>query len=308
VSDDGALSIVVIALLGNPFSPGYARARRRRQGARALDFCALNVAVYGPRGRRWALHERSVRDADRDARSVGIGGSRVSWVGDVLVIDLDERTLPWARPLRGRVIYRPASAPSAAFSLDGSGLHTWWPVAPEGRIDVSLDEPGVRFSGHGYHDANAGDAPLETTFARWTWSRARMGDGRTGIAYDVIERSGDRRLIALDLDARRGALTPMADPCPAPLPITRWRIQREAHGDASSSPRVLRELEDTPFYARALVETRLQGRNAVAMHETLSLDRFARSWVQFLLQFRMRRRGSARSSPCSTRSVRLGSL
>ena len=123
LSDDGAWSIVLIALLGNPFSPAYARARTKGKGVRALDFCSLNVAIYGPGGTLWALHERPVADANRDARSVEIGKSRVHWEGDALVIEIDEETSPFARPLRGKVRFRPTALEGSALSLDEAGLH-----------------------------------------------------------------------------------------------------------------------------------------------------------------------------------------
>jgi len=285
VSDDGALSIVVIALLGNPFSPRYARARGARLGARALDFCALNVAVYGPRGALWALHERSIPDEARDARSVTLGDSHIGWEGDALVVDIVERTSPFGRPLRGRVTFRPSSSPGEAFQLDTGALHTWWPVAPEGRLEVALEEPSLRFAGSGYHDANAGDVPLESSFSRWTWSRSHLTRGRTCITYDVAERAGTERGFALDI--RGDSIRRIAGLGPARLPTTRWGIRRQTQADASTLPAVRRSLEDTPFYARALVEAQLEGLATVAVHESLSLDRFASPWVQFLLQFRM---------------------
>jgi carotenoid 1,2-hydratase len=289
VSGDGALAIVVIALLGNPFSPRYARIRARACEARALDFCALNVAVYGPRGALWSLQERSMGNADRDRESIAIGKSRVGWAGDALVIDIDEQTAPIARPLRGRVTFRPASAPRRSVPLDEAALHTWWPVAPAGRLEVDLTEPSIRFAGAGYHDSNAGDVALEASFARWTWSRARVDDHRTFITYDVTEKSRLRRSLAFDVDGRRSVT--IAHPRLTRLPRTRWRLEREAPQPGAVAPRVLRELEDTPFYSRALVETRVTELPTLAMHETLSLDRLARGWVQFLLPFRMGRLG-----------------
>jgi carotenoid 1,2-hydratase len=48
-------------------------------------------------------------------------------------------------------------------------------------------------------------------------------------------------------------------------------------------------LEDGPFYARSTVASQLLGQPVVAMHESLSLDRFRSRWVQMLLPFRMPR-------------------
>ena len=51
-----------------------------------------------------------------------------------------------------------------------------------------------------------------------------------------------------------------------------------------------RTLEDTPFYARSLVGTRLFGHAATSVHESLDLDRFRSRIVQAMLPFRMPRR------------------
>ena len=289
MSEDGSQSIVVILLLGNPFSPAYARARAGRSDPRALDFCALNVAVYGRAGKLWALHERRIDDGDREARGVTVGTSHVRWEGDALVVDIDERTSPFGRPLRGTVTFRPRTAPCASFALDRGGLHAWWPVAPEGRIEVALERPALRFVGDGYHDANAGDVPLEASFARWTWSRARVAERRTRIAYAVVPRDPTAPPREIDFEVHNDSVQPLEGLTAAYLTPTRWRLDREARTDGSGDPRVLRELEDAPFYARALVETPLDGRRVLAVHETLSLERFERAWVLFLLQFRMRR-------------------
>lgn len=295
LSDDGTTAIVIIALLGSPFSPHYARARRDGNPARALDFCAMNVAIYGPRGRLWALRERRIDDDARDARSLAIGRSAMRWEGDRLVVDLDELTSPFPRALpqrvRGRITFRPAAVGQSSFPLDEQGQHTWWPIAPMGRLEVELQEPNLRFTGHGYHDANAGDAPLESAFSRWSWSRARLGDHGAAITYDVVDRLGRERSLALHVDHAGGGLARIEPVTPAEmraLPSTLWRIPRSARTEGPA-PRVHRELEDGPFYARTLVDTHLGGRPVIAMHETMSLDRLAQSWVRFLLGFKIGR-------------------
>jgi len=65
------------------------------------------------------------------------------------------------------------------------------------------------------------------------------------------------------------------------------RTTRTDGGDA----RVVRTLEDTPFYARSELQTSLGGRRMVALHESLSLERFKSPMVQAMLPFRIRRGG-----------------
>jgi carotenoid 1,2-hydratase len=287
VSDDGELAIVVIALLGNPFSPAYARARRGGP-ANALDFSSMNVAIYGRVRSAWALAERRVTDGDRTAHGVAIGASSMRWDGDRLVVDIDERTTPFGRRLRGRVIVHPEATTGLVHPIDARGEHSWWPIAPLARISVDLPQPGVRFTGHGYHDANAGDVPIPDAFERWSWSRGRTGDGAALLTYDVALRDGRLRTLAFEVSSR-GEIADLPHTWRAPLAPTAWGLARRARVDAGEPARVVRVLEDGPFYARALVETRLGGRGVVAMHEELAAHRLRRLWVRFLTGFRMRR-------------------
>jgi carotenoid 1,2-hydratase len=45
-------------------------------------------------------------------------------------------------------------------------------------------------------------------------------------------------------------------------------------------------LEDAPFYTRSVLQTRVLGEDAVAVHESVSLERFVTPWVQFMLPFK----------------------
>ena len=142
-------------------------------------------------------------------------------------------------------------------------------------------------SGSGYLDTNDGDAPLEDSFASWHWSRASVGN-ETAILYDVRPREGAPSCLALHCDTE-GHARPFEAPPPFALPRSRWGIERFTRAE-SSDTRVLRTLVDAPFYARSLVASRFQGRDATAVHESLSLDRFNAPWVRALLPFRMPRR------------------
>src|SRR5262249_10189070 len=90
ISDDGDHALTIIAFIGSVFSPYYALARRNGRGD-PENHCALNVAMYGKSGKRWALTERKKLDLQRDANSLVIGPSSVSWDGSALVVSFDER-------------------------------------------------------------------------------------------------------------------------------------------------------------------------------------------------------------------------
>jgi carotenoid 1,2-hydratase len=246
----------------------------------------MNVALYGPSRSWWALTERTIAREARRPDGVTLGASTMRREGDELVVDIDEVT-PWTtRRLRGRITLAVEEAPSATFALDAGGHHVWCPLAPSGAIDVRLTEPGVRFRGRGYHDANAGDRPLGATFQGWTWSRAHVG-GRTLVTFDVRERDGFTRGRAMTIE--HGTMVPLESLGTQPLPRSRWALRRTTRADAGSCPTISRSLEDGPFYARDVITTRIAGETVRAMHETLSVDRVQRRWVNVLLGFRMRR-------------------
>lgn len=286
LSDDGQRGLTLIAMLGSVFSPYYAYARRRG-AADPLNYCALNIALYGQGGKRWAMTERSRRQVHTAPDKLQIGPSHLHWDGSTLSLDIDEITVPWPSRLRGRITLQAPHLNPQAFNLDAQGRHRWWPLAPRARIDVDLDRPQRRWSGTAYLDSNAGDEPLEQGFHRWDWSRAALGDG-TAILYDVIRRDGQRHSLALNFSANNQA-QPFTPP-PRQLLSTAaiWRIRRGIQSEAPAA--VIKTLEDTPFYARSLVTAQLLGQPVTAVHESLSLQRFATRWVKWLLPFRMPRR------------------
>lgn len=284
MSDDRASSLVVIALLGNPFSPRYWRGRAEGT-AHALDHCAMNVAVDAPGLRRWALTERTKEAVRRDAEHVAIGSSTMRLVDSKrIVVDLDERSAPWGSRIRGRVTLEPRVTHDRVVLLDDAGEHDWCPRFPLGRVHVDLVEPRMRFSGTGYLDENSGSRALETAFQRWSWARI-ANDEEVAIAYDVDLASGARRSHGMRISA--GGVEPFAPPYPVHLGRTRFALPRALPSESGKGS-IVRTLEDGPFYARSVVETTLGGRDAHGIHETVCLERFSSRWVQFLLPFRMR--------------------
>lgn len=290
LSDDGEMGVTLIAFVGSVFSPYYALARRLGR-ADPEHHCALNVAIYDRSKKRWTMTERGRGQVARTDSTFTVGPSALAWDGTALIIHVDEVTVPFPRRMRGTIRVLPAFCTGNRVVLDAHARHTWMPLAPRARVEVALHEPAWRWSGEGYMDANAGSAPLEEAFARWTWSRARAGD-RTAILYDVTARDGTSRALAFEVNGA-DVITPAEPPPPLALPRTLWGLPRatRAHEGVRDPPRIVRTLEDAPFYARSSVATRWRGEPAIAMHESLSLDRFRAPWVQMLLPFRMPRRG-----------------
>jgi carotenoid 1,2-hydratase len=272
--------------LGSVFSPYYAWARRRGN-AEALNHCAFNIALYGPRGSRWAMTERGAPQVDRGQSQLSIGPSAVCWTRDALQIDVNEICAPLPVRLRGSIRLIPSALSERSFPLDTAGLHRWAPIAPRARVEVRLSHPALNWTGTGYFDSNSGAAPLEDTFESWTWSRASLPD-RTVVLYDVKARDCALRPMALQFDPN-GEIREMQAPPQVSLPCTRWRVPRQTRADAGATVQVVKTLEDGPFYSRSQLHTSVQGTRAPAIHESLSLDRFQSRWVQCLLPFRMPR-------------------
>ncbi len=232
----------------------------------------------------WAFTEAAPESVERRQHTFALSGSRIERKPGALVIHLDERTAPWGRPLRGRVRIEQLGGAQAPRALDRAGDHHWWPIGARARAEVELDSPSVRFTGSAYHDCNYGRVPLEDTFVGWNWSRAEV-DEDVLILYDVHERDGTQTPLGLRI-AEDGT-QPLLTHHDVALPSGGWGVPRttRAHGDA----RVVRPLEDTPFYTRSLLQTHFDGRDVTAVHESLSMERFVEPWVQFLLPFRIRR-------------------
>jgi len=272
--------------VGSVFSPYYAAARRR--GApHPLDHCAINVALYGRGRSRWAMTERRRSAVRRTSDTLQIGPSTLSWDGRALSLAISETTVPLPGRLCGRIEVLPTALADRSFALDPSSHHVWQPIAPRARIEAVFDSPSMRWSGTGYVDCNYGDRPLERDFASWTWSRAETGEG-SAVLYDLLRRDAGAATLALQFDRNAEALA-FAPPPRSPLPTTPWRVARIVRSDEGSSPGVIRTLEDSPFYARSTISARWCDMPVVAMHESLSLDRFDSRWVQLLLPFRMPR-------------------
>ena len=77
----------------------------------------------------------------------------------------------------------------------------------------------------------------------------------------------------------------------AHLPRSNWRIERRTRSDIGVAE-VAREWEDTPFYSRAELSSRLYGEDVVSVQESLDMRRFASPLVQFMLPYRMPRQKS----------------
>jgi carotenoid 1,2-hydratase len=280
-----------------------------------MNHCALNVALYGSTS-RWAMTERSAAVCARDAATFVIGPSRLLSHGERLHVAIDEVANPLPRRVRGEVTIALGDCSTAVFALTPDGTHRWGPINPRARITVALECPRQRWEGWAYLDSNEGDEAIDQGFSDWDWSRAHLPDGSTAVLYEVRTRPGrleDRdslyratskshlpggertrpnpgngQLLALQCFAGKEARR-IEPGTRQSLGHSKWRIAMHSYQEGPEAARIRRSLEDTPFYARSLLDCRILGHRVEAVHETLDARRFALWWVQNLLPWRMPR-------------------
>jgi len=285
VSDDGRNALTIIGFVGSVFSPYYAFARRNKP-VPAENHVALNVALYGEK-RGWAMTERGASALDRDRDRLVIGPSAMRWEGCDLVISVQEWGFPLPRRLVGEIRVTPQVWGGQAFVLNEQGQHLWHPVSPLASVRLDFERPDLSWRGTGYLDHNRGDRPIAEGFEDWNWQRAAHENGAL-VAYSGTRRDGRNFGFCVDF-GRDGVEREQVLPPGQMLPRTLWRVPRIAHGEAGT--KLLKTLEDTPFYSRSIIEMAHIGRRLEAVQESLSLTRLTRPIVQAMLPFRMPRRG-----------------
>ena len=217
ISRDGSRAVSVIGFIGSVFSPWYGWSGRRNPA----DHCCINVALYG-RGGRWTMTDRGESALRQSTTTLEVGPSRMHWDGTALTIHIDEMSVPHLDRLRGTIRVHPAAITGVELPLHPNGAHVWRPFAPVAEIEVDLDRPGWRWTGHGYLDANFGTRALEADFRTWTWARLPSRDGAVCF-YDAARRDGStaRRGGPVRRAGRRAVVR-----AAAPRPAARGRAGR----------------------------------------------------------------------------------
>lgn len=277
----------MIAFVGSVFSPYYKRVGRLAP----YDHCAINMALYGPKRHRWAMTEYAARHSYRQPSAFAIGKSLLSFEDGVLTIDIDERAAPIPLSVRGQLKVHMDGVNERSFPIDGTpGRHRWQPFAPAARVEVDFAAPDTSWQGHAYVDCNEGDEPLEDAFSFWDWSRTQLSDGRTAILYNTDMANGTSRETALLVDQHSDIeqVEPPQEVTLARAPI--WQMKRRTRADHAGGARIVKTLEDTPFYSRSMLESTLFGETRIGIHESISGPRLRSPATQFMLPFRMPRK------------------
>ena len=285
LSDDGQHGFTLIAFIGSVFSPWY-RLARRRGGGDPAQHCAMNFSLYGrqaalgdDRARRKSALQRDADTIWQSARHPCAGMAPRS----PPTIERNHRAAA-NTPAR----HHPPSPARPGHPPGGAGRRGPPSLVP-GRARRPRGSGIVRtrnfsWQGHAYFDTNAGDEPLEECFTRWDWCRAKLHNG-VAVIYHGDRIDGTRFCTALRYDT--GGQAQDFDPPPAAdLGRNFWGMRMGTLADSGTTPRVVKKLEDAPFYARSVISTRLCGQDVTAVHESLSLPRFTAPWVQLMLPFK----------------------
>ncbi len=289
VSHDGQFGITLIAFIGSVFSPYY-KSARKSGFVNPENYCAINVALYGVRGKRWAMTERSTPMLTRTRNDFALGPSNLTWDGTTLTADITETAFPLISPVRGRIRVTPKIMPARSFALDDAGCHVWQPIVPMADIEVEMNAPSLSWRGHGYVDHNRGLEPIEDGFAAWEWARMQ-GKDRSLIHFDMQPRQSSLQHLALSF-YQDGRIDTFEAPERKPLRRGFWGMSRVTR--SQSEAKLLRTFEDAPFYTRNMVGAQIDGEAMTGVHESLSLDKFSSPIVQKMLPFRMPRAGASR--------------
>jgi carotenoid 1,2-hydratase len=278
----GELSAVFIFMVGSPFSPRYSVAARR--GGLPQEHCSVNFALYhrGQR-RRWVLTEYPRVELESPHR-LRIGRSKLSCEGEVVRMELDERTAPWGRPVRARLVLEPMTARGDELQLVPGLPHWWQPVAPRARAWLEVSTEGLEAEGMGYHDTNHGSEPLGARLSGWHWSRTHGQDG-TVVDYVLPEGHAPVQVVAgpWGVQCKRGDGSAGVE-----TELTGWglRVPRHLLGDSAVAG-AARLLESSPFYAR--VEARREGQSTLG--EVADFRRFHSPLIRWMAHFRTRVEG-----------------
>ena len=172
--------------------------------------------------------------------------------------------------------------------LDRESRHHWGPLAPSARIEVQCEHPGLSWKGHAYLDSNEGTEPISNPFDEWDWSRANLADQSVAVLYDIREKTGTHNLLALRF-MPDGRIENFQAPQRQSLPKAFWRVGRSIRTEENFPARVIETLEDTPFYVRSVLQSKLLGEEVVSMHETLKVPRLDTVSTRLMLPWKMPR-------------------
>jgi carotenoid 1,2-hydratase len=288
--DDAGNGAVVILALGLPFLPGYASAARAGRAPPARQRPSVFLAVVrGGRPWFWALHETNPADVVWEPGQVRFGAStlevtlsegRARWVADLAGV---LPGCPWRAELE---IEGPLRQPSSGEAAAAEHEWTVLSAVARGALSVRAGGQEVRVDGRAYLDRNTGDRSLEALgVAHWTWGRVAL-PGRERVWY--VATGGDgavhSRTLTIEADGRSVVVPGGADVIGWRHTAWGLRVPTAVAVGPGLTVSLRAPIDDSPFYARFLVEAREDGESGRGFAEVCRADRIDVAWFRPLLR------------------------
>ncbi len=274
ISDDREWSLVVIFLLGNPFS-SYYRKCTLDISPDPLDHNGVFVSLHHRSHLRYynfvSYPQRQIKSGEVKPLDLHFGPNRIVFdtTGNLKISVAEENANRRRVALSLLINCGRALRHTAVPAVELSSSHSWLPALPSARakVDCSISLPGVTsdteriaFNGSGYHDHNWGILPFDGTVESWIWARLDFGKGLSVVVYWILSTGGQSRCKLLLYQNneqvyrtdnaqpavstwRRSSLTGMK------LPV-RFTVQSVGVSIEVVAERVL---ENVPFYGRFVV-------------------------------------------------------
>ena len=269
LSDDGEWTLVIIFLLGNPFSSYY----RLAAFGSDIDPVAHNgmlIALHrGPMLHHYLFarypREEAVGDPST-APYLSLGPNQLQLLPDGSLRAVVNEENGNRRRIHAEVTVEAAIAGfERKTETNPNDTHWWLPAIPSGRASVNIaiqSSSGaggverISFKGSGYHDHNWGTLPFDKTLQSWTWARADFGNGNSAIAYWNETPDSGRTCLLL----RFAPGSPAVVHASASIRVIKWGVTRFAvrfperfivtGGDTTIKFVAGYKLENVPFYIR----------------------------------------------------------
>lgn len=300
--DNNGNGLVLIWAFGLPFLPNYADLARLGKAQTPIERPSLNISIYS-NGKLdfYLLQEYSPDECDPTPHKWRFGETRIDFDTDgdsaTLLINLSCQVPNASDRLEGRIHFAGPLRQGSSGTPDPA--HQWTPiiVAAEGSADLNFGETTYTIKGRGYHDRNAGTAPLhDLDIDKWWWGRLAFPN--FDLVFYVLISKSDPAPLFLALKVDRTGKTVLMDE----VKIDLTDFQRSLYGLkwprkihlrlpelSSIEVRNKYKIEDGPFYQRFMcdaidINSSVEGYGFV---EQIVPDKVDTNWLRPLVKMRV---------------------
>ncbi|MFM8839572.1 MAG: hypothetical protein ACKOFB_00520 [bacterium] len=199
IDETQEIAITIILFDGMPMSPYWLNAL---PDARAEDYRGYAISIYR-KGKKIAgyIHHTNHNSIMQMEHSLHVQMGDICMVKDdsgKYTISFETAFEESPHSIHGVLAFTPLKS-NAHDSSIGEGNHCWRLIAPLCTVsgEISLmqyqqEYASINFSGHGYHDCNAGNDALDADYDEWYWGRIPLDEAKTLIYYHYPKCSRHR--------------------------------------------------------------------------------------------------------------------